>query len=199
MRYSKEHKQQTHKRILQQATRAFREEGLRSVGVSELMSKLGLTHGGFYAHFKNKETLVAEACTYGLGEAVEKLESGVRGAPAGEEARKIIEAYLSEEHRNNPGQSCIIAALAGELCREPNPVRRTFTQGLRAYIDRLATLLPFHARRSREEQAIVLLAGMVGCLLLARVVENQDESDEILRVGREFYLEAFAKKASEQD
>lgn len=198
MRYSKEHKQQTRERILQQATRAFREEGLRDVGVSELMSKLGLTHGGFYAHFKNKEALVVEACAHGLSEAVEKLESGAAGAPVGEEVCKMIEAYLSEEHRDNPGQGCVVAALAGELCREPSPVRRTFTHGLRAYIDRLATLLPFHAPRSREEQAIALLAGMVGCLVLARVVDNQDESDEILRVGREFYLEAFARKGTEQ-
>ncbi|WP_373530880.1 TetR/AcrR family transcriptional regulator [Nostoc sp.] len=58
MRYSKEHKQQTRRRILYQAVHAFREEGLHSVGVSELMNKLGLTHGGFYAHFKNKEALV---------------------------------------------------------------------------------------------------------------------------------------------
>ncbi len=134
--------------------------------------------------------------THGLCEAVEKLESGAAGAPVGEEVRKIIEAYLSEEHRDNPGQGCIMVALAGELCREPSPVRRTFTQGLRIYIDRLAALFPFHVRRSPEEQAIVLLAGMVGCLLLARVVDNQDESSEILRVGREFYLEAFASKAS---
>jgi TetR/AcrR family transcriptional repressor of nem operon len=197
MRYSKEHKQQTRERILQQATQAFREEGLRGVGVSELMNKLGLTHGGFYAHFKNKEALVIEAYAQGLGEAVEKLESGAAGAPAGEEVRKMIEAYLSEEHRDNPGQGCVMAALAGELCREPSPVRRIFTHGLRAYIDRLATLLPFHARRSREEQAIILLAGMIGCLLLARAVDNRTESDEILRVGREFYLEAFARKASE--
>ncbi|MBW4605841.1 MAG: TetR/AcrR family transcriptional regulator [Hassallia sp. WJT32-NPBG1] len=198
MRYSKEHKQQTRGRILQQATQAFREEGLRGVGVTELMSKLGLTHGGFYAHFKNKEALVVEACTYGLSEAVEKLESGAAEAPVGEEVRKMIEAYLSDEHRDNPGQGCVVAALAGELCREPSPVRRTFTRGLRAYIDRLATLLPFHVRRSREEQALILLAGMVGCLLLARAVDNRAESDEILRVGREFYLEAFTRKASEQ-
>jgi TetR/AcrR family transcriptional regulator, transcriptional repressor for nem operon len=198
MRYSKEHKQQTRRRILYQAVHAFREEGLHSVGVSELMNKLGLTHGGFYAHFKNKEALVSEVCAHGLCEAVEKLESGAAGAPVGEEVRKMIEAYLSEEHRDNPGQGCIIAALAGELCREPSPVRRSFTQGLRTYIVRLATLLPFHVRRSPEEQAIALLAGMVGCLVLARVVDNQDESDEILRVGREFYLEAFARKGTEQ-
>ena len=198
MRYSKEHKQETHERILQQATQAFREEGLRGMGISELMSKLGLTHGGFYAHFKNKEALVVEACTHGLGEAVEKLDLVTTGAPVGEEFRKMIEAYLSQEHRDNPGQGCVVAALAGELCREPSPVRRSFTRGLRTYIDHLASLLPFQVRRSREEQAIVLLAGMVGSLILARAVENQAESDEILRVCREFYLEAFATKASKQ-
>ena len=197
MRYSKEHKQQTRGRILHQAAQTFRQKGLRGVGVSELMSKLGLTHGGFYAHFKNKEGLVAEACAHALGEAEEKLGLAAAAAPVGEKVREIIEAYLSEKHRDNPGQGCVVAALAGELCREPSPVRRTFTHGLRTYINRLATSLPFHAQRSREEQAIVLLAGMVGCLLLARTVDNRTESNEILRVGREFYLEAFAREVSE--
>ena len=61
MRYAESHKQETHDRLVSLAGRALREKGPDQLGVAELMRSAGLTHGGFYAHFKSKDALLCEA------------------------------------------------------------------------------------------------------------------------------------------
>ncbi len=63
MRYSKEHKQETHARIVKKAATRLREKGAHGIGVADLMKDAGLTHGGFYAHFDSREALVIERST----------------------------------------------------------------------------------------------------------------------------------------
>ncbi len=49
---------------------------------------------------------------------------------------------------------------------------------------------------AREDDALVLLSGMAGALLLARAVDDPDYSRRILRAARMFYLQAFADAAA---
>ena len=55
MRYSQHHKAQTHQRIIEEASTRFRRDGIGATGLQPLMKALGLTHGGFYAHFASKD------------------------------------------------------------------------------------------------------------------------------------------------
>src|SRR2546430_4873084 len=61
MRYSRQHKGETHNRLLKKAAEEFRRNGVQGTGIAPLMGQLGLTHGGFYAHFGSKNELIAEA------------------------------------------------------------------------------------------------------------------------------------------
>ncbi len=185
MRYSKEHKQQTHQRVIETASHAFREKGIDGVGLSNLMKQLGLTHGGFYDHFPNKEALVTEACTCAFEKSSEWLEHVASHYP-GEEAIKILDSYLSQQHRDNPGDGCILPSLAGDMFRQPDPVRQVFTEGIKRYQNQLAQLLEGKTEDS-QEQAIALLSAMVGCLTLARAVNDPMLSDEILKVGHNYF------------
>ena len=198
--YTKEHKARTRKRIVAEATQAFRARGVAGIGIPELMGRAGLTHGGFYAHFESKDALVAEACAEGFAEAADALlAETVRNAPPGEEMAAIIRAYLSRAHRDHPEQGCMIPSLAADMAHERPPVRSAFTRSLKMYLTQLAAYLPHATPQAAaptgempDENAIVLLSGMVGALLMARAVDDAILSDRILKVARDFYTCSFA-------
>lgn len=192
MPYSKQHKQETHERILRAAGRALREAGVDGVAIGELMARAGLTHGGFYAHFPSKDALVAEACARGMAESGEQLFAVATKAAAqspGEGVHAFVDGYLSARHRDAPATGCMLPALAADVARSPGEVRTAFTTGIEAYLDRLATLL---APGSSRDDALVLLSGVVGAMLLARAVDDEQLSDRILAAARDFYTAAFA-------
>src|SRR5947209_17130097 len=194
MRYSSRHKQETRESILDEAGRAFRAEGVAGTGIAGLMARAGLTHGGFYAHFENKDALVAESCARALGQSTETLGERAAGAPAGDVTRAVIESYLTERHRDSPATGCLMPALAGEIARESPPVRRAFTGAFQDYAARLAEIIAADAVRhdSPVEDALVLASGMVGAMLLARAVDDAALSERILAAARAFYTGAFS-------
>ena len=61
MRYDADHKERTHRKILKNAAREVRAQGLQGPAVAEVMKASGLTVGGFYKHFRNREELLTEA------------------------------------------------------------------------------------------------------------------------------------------
>ena len=66
MRVSREKATENRQKIVETAARLFRERGFDRVGVDAIMEGAGLTHGGFYGHFKSKDDLAAEAVTHAL-------------------------------------------------------------------------------------------------------------------------------------
>ncbi len=173
---------------------------MRGVGIGELMARAGLTHGGFYAHFPTKDALVAQACIHGMTEAGEHLLPPLVGDASDHDAlRGFIRAYLSRSHRDAPATGCMLPTLAADVARSPDEVRGAFTDGLKSYLDRLAPLLPDGSADSAsdpEEEALVLLSGMAGAMLLARAVNDPQLSDHILAAARHFYAGTFAEKSA---
>jgi TetR/AcrR family transcriptional regulator, transcriptional repressor for nem operon len=188
-----EMKQKTHKRIVEEAARQFRAEGIHPVGIAELMEQIGLTHGGFYAHFRNKDALTAEACSEGLAQTQEMLLQVAQKAPAGSQLIAMIESYLSTTHQNHPEAGCVAAALSAEIARSPQEVRTAYTQALQKLLTQIAAFVPEEEAEERNDQALMLFAGMVGTLMLARAVNDPAMSERLLRVNREFYQQAFAE------
>lgn len=191
MRYPAEHKEQTRARIVGAASRSFRRRGGEGIGIAELMKELELTHGGFYRHFGSKEELFGEALSGSLDEMAEKL-----GTVAGEKDRKsglraIIEAYLSPAHCANPAEGCPMAALAPEVPRHPQGVRREYDRALHRYAQRLSRFLPGKTGEERSKNFFVLFAGMAGTLALARSMDDERSRRELLRTARDFYLASF--------
>ncbi|MDR3463258.1 MAG: TetR/AcrR family transcriptional regulator [Beijerinckiaceae bacterium] len=177
MRYPAAETAEKHQRILDEASRLFRERGFAGVSVGEIMKATGLTHGPFYNHFASKQALMAE----GIRHASEKTLTDLRAVPGTGEGRSAYVArYLSADHRDAPGQGCLMAALACEISREPE-VKRSFTLHLKTYIDTFTRHFPWPRKQDARGDAIRMLSSMVGALILARAVDDDVLADEILR------------------
>src|ERR1700756_4909062 len=104
MRYSKEHKLETHARIVKKASVRLREKGAHGIGVADLMKDAGLTHGGFYAHFDSREALVIEAFAYAMDRSMERWKKTFEQIPLDKRLAMIVESYLTPVHRDDPGR-----------------------------------------------------------------------------------------------
>ncbi len=195
MRYPKDHKARTRRRIVETAARAFRAQGLDGVGVADLMAEAGLTHGGFYAHFPSKDALVAEACRHGLDTTIATLDFRARGAPPGEGLRTLVRTYLSRSHRNDAAGGCIMASLAGELARGAPETRHAVTEQLGRLVGVIAAQVRGDDAAARERRALAIAASLVGAIALARVVDDEGLSNEILEAARAFVVDTAAPRA----
>jgi TetR/AcrR family transcriptional regulator, transcriptional repressor for nem operon len=193
MRRSKHETERTHARIVEEAAHLFRAAGIRGTGIDELMRQAGLTHGGFYTHFRNKEALIVEACAAGFAQTQQKLTNAVRIAPADGQLQAIVNGYLSMGQRDHPEDGCVLPTLAAEMARSAPEVRASFTQICRTFLEYLDSFLPATAETHPTDDALTLLAGMVGTMLLARAVDDAELSERLLRVNRAFYSEAFSR------
>jgi TetR/AcrR family transcriptional repressor of nem operon len=178
MKVSREQVTENRKRILDAAARLFRERGLDNVTVAEVMSAAGLTHGGFYGHFDSKEDLINAAMAH--------EPSAHRGRPTLESAGagRYADAYLSRQHRDNVGASCPFSALGTEAARASPEVRHTMTESLRAQIDTLSASSQGTTPQERRRTAIATLSTMIGGIVVARLVNDEHLSDEILAAAR---------------
>lgn len=192
MRYSKEHKQETHARIVKKASVKLREKGAHGIGVADLMKDAGLTHGGFYAHFPSREALVIEAFGYAMDRSTDRWRKMAEQTEPDRRLAAIVESYLTPLHRNDPGHGCAVPALAVEIAREGPKTRKAFAAKLERMIDMLAEQIPGRSRKVARRQAMASLATMMGTLILARASGNDDVSDEILSAGRSALLDGVA-------
>ena len=188
MRYSKEHKLETHARIVKKASVRLREKGAHGIGVADLMKDAGLTHGGFYAHFDSREALVIEAFGYAMDRSTERWRQLAGQAAPQDRLAAIVEAYLSPQHRDNPGHGCAVPALGAEIARESPKTRKAFAAKLEQMIDMMAEQFTADAGKSARQQAMAALATMMGTLMLARIAGSGELSEELLGAGREAVL-----------
>jgi TetR/AcrR family transcriptional repressor of nem operon len=195
MRYSREHKLETHARIVKKASVRLREKGAHGVGVADLMKDAGLTHGGFYAHFDSREALVIEAFADAMDRSTERWRKLAEQTPPDKRLATIVSSYLTPAHRDDPGHGCAVPALGAEIARENPRTRKAFAAKLDQMIDMLAEQIPDLPRKAARKQAMAVLATMMGTLVLARAAGSGEFSDEILAAGRDAALpKAAAKK-----
>lgn len=180
MRYPTGHKESVRATIVTTAARALRRDGLSGVSIPTLMKKAGLTHGGFYAHFKNRDDLVAAAVACAADESSVSVLSDGAG-----DLQATLDAYLSPEHLGHPERGCVLAALGSEGRRQPAPVRRAFAQAARGFIrlvgQKLGRTAPVGAP---TDEAMRLAAQMVGAVVLARLVDDRSLAERILAAAR---------------
>ncbi|MBG4790482.1 TetR/AcrR family transcriptional regulator [Pseudomonas aeruginosa] len=186
MRYPEDHKQKTRRRIVEEAARLFRQDGVGATGLQPLMKALGLTHGGFYAHFKSKDDLVETALRHAAAQLHEIT------APLAEAERPLallIEQYLSPRHRDNPGAGCPLPPLSAELGPRgpPRPPTDSIVR------KRLAMIEASLEGEDAGERAVLLLASLVGALQLSRSVQDEALSQRILEATRKKLLEQMER------
>jgi TetR/AcrR family transcriptional regulator, transcriptional repressor for nem operon len=180
VRYHKDQKRETRRRILEAAGRRLKQDGIDGAGVATVMSDAGLTNGAFYSHFESKEDLVANVLADQLQAQHESLE-GVGHGRAGLEA--FIRFYLSPGHRDEPREGCPSAALLDEIARRPAATRQVFTEELLVTIDEIAARLDNPDAAAARAAALVLFGTLVGTLQLARALNDRGLSDELLAGG----------------
>jgi TetR/AcrR family transcriptional regulator, transcriptional repressor for nem operon len=177
MKVSNEQAAANRERILNEATRLFREHGFDKVGVDALTRAAGLTHGGLYSHFGSKEMLIAQALSHGRAQTAQT-------PPQIKTIADAVSVYLSSAHRDDPGTGCYMAALGCDIHRQSKEVRKAFTEIVRTRVKQIAALLPKRPRRDRESEALATLATMVGAITLARAVDDVELSERILAESR---------------
>ena len=106
MRYSEDHKQATHAKVLKAASRVIRENGPDRIAVAGIMAEVGLTHGGFYAHFASKDDLLVEAIGQMFVEARDNFEALTTNLPPREALTSYLDFYLSTSHRDRRDRGC---------------------------------------------------------------------------------------------
>lgn len=180
MKVSREQASQNRDRVLDVAARLFRERGFDGIGVADLMKGAGLTHGGFYGQFASKEELMAEACARSFDHSAQ-IWSGVAARADGKPLAAVMKGYLSRQHRDNPGEGCVMAALGADAARQGPSLRSAVTEGTRKLLDLFTSVAPGRAKAVQRERAVVAYASMVGALILARAVDDEALSDEILK------------------
>ena len=181
MRYSDTHKEETHKRIVKSAARSFRKHGINGIGVVPLMKETGLTHGGFYQHFKSKDDLIGEAIDAAFQQTLARLQRAADAAPAGQRRRAVIKEYVTADHRDSPSEGCAVAALGTETARLKPSVRERIDKHLEPM---LKMMMEDRKNVASREEAIRTCATAIGALVLARTVRSKELSDEILEAAR---------------
>ncbi|WP_109125675.1 TetR/AcrR family transcriptional regulator [Dyella sp. C11] len=180
MRYDAEHKQKTRSKVLEVAAKAIREEGPDRIGVASVMAEAGLTHGGFYAHFKSKDELVAAAIEQMFEQSRARLKHEMEGREPAAGLSAYIDFYLSKKHRDTRGAGCPMAALASDLPRLPEETRALFADGARRLSDAMAERLDAMGYADPQALARSTVSELVGALSLARIEPDAKRSDAIL-------------------
>lgn len=181
MKVSREQMVENRTRILNEASRLFREKGFDAVSVAEVMKAAGLTHGGFYGHFASKDDLIAETLAHTLNDAA-------RGEF---DFQEFLGSYLSPKHRDNPASGCPTAGLAADTRHQSPPARNVLSKGLRMQIERIGRALPSGADTERRRDAIGIWSAMVGAVILARSVDDAELSKDVLSQTRAWIEESI--------
>lgn len=184
MKVSREQAAKHRTRILETASRLFRERGFEGIGVAELMASAGFTHGGLYGHFSSKENLMTEACTQAFSEK-ESLWLKELSDSQDEPLATITRRYLSDRHRRHPETGCPLASWAIEAARQPKSIRQAFTEGVRRLVNLLADRLGFSSPEERYQKSLATWSTLVGAIVLARAVNDPKLSKDILQSAAE--------------
>lgn len=178
MRVSRQQAAENRKRVIETASRLFRENGFDGIGLKDLMAGAGLTQGGFYKQFASKDELVALATRRAL-ESVSERWSTAAAARPDDSLRAVCEFYLSRGHSAERADGCPIVALGSDAARQGPDVKAVFEEGMLGYLDMVTGWLG----EGREDEAMVVLSTMVGALLLSRAVNDETLSRRFLETA----------------
>ena len=191
MRYEPEHKTRTRDRILRNAARKLRAEGLRGPGVASVMNASGLTVGGFYKHFRSKDELLADAIAEGFSESSEKISSSLQNVSREDRWKELVRAYLSPEHCDHPDSGCPVAALAPEMARAKLGIRKRISGLMKERTEQWVEFMPGRTTTEREQNFLLIFTAMVGAVSVARILTDRADRERVLASVRDHLLQSF--------
>jgi TetR/AcrR family transcriptional repressor of nem operon len=188
MRYEPDYKAKTRQKVLTEAAKTMRTEGVQGMGVANVMAKAGLTHGAFYAHFESKDALIDETIKEMILEARSKFDKVTADHAPGDALRAYVEFYLSARHRDNTQTSCPLPWVAGEVARLGAASRKRYGASIASLTEIIAVRLRALDHADADATASSVVAELVGALALARAVADKAQSDSILGRSRDAIL-----------
>jgi TetR/AcrR family transcriptional repressor of nem operon len=191
MRYGPEHKAESHQKIVKDASRRMRAEGIAGAAVSAVMRDAGLTHGGFYKHFRSKDELLMESLGEAFREIADRLGKAAETSEPGEAWKAIVTAYLSPEHCDHAECGCPLAALAPELARAEKAMKAGIFKELMNYKNRMLPFMPGRRAADRERAFVVIFSTMLGAVGIARILPDRAARASVLTSVRDFLLSSF--------
>jgi TetR/AcrR family transcriptional repressor of nem operon len=191
VRYRPEHKLETRQKIVKDASRRVRAEGLKGAAVSAIMKDAGLTHGGFYKHFGSKDDLLLESLREGFREIEDTLVLAAGQSPPGEAWKAIVRIYLSLELCEHPERGCPLAALSPELARADKRMKRQIVAELVNYKSRMLPFMPGQRTADKERAFFAIFSTMIGAVEIARMLPDRAMREKVLAGTRDFLLRSF--------
>jgi TetR/AcrR family transcriptional repressor of nem operon len=183
MKVSREQAAENRERVIEVASRLFREHGLDGIGIADVMKAAGLTHGGFYGQFRSKDDLIEQACAHALARSARGWQKAADEAE-GDALGALVARYVSPRHRDNPATGCAFSTVAAGAARHGGGLRKVLTEGLKPLVDTLTKVVPGSSRAARRRKALAAMSQMLGAIILARVVDDGALSIEILEAVR---------------
>ena len=191
MRYRPEHKAEVHQKIVRDASRRVRSEGLDGAGVAAVMRDTGLTHGGFYKHFGSKDELLLESLREAFREIADNL-ADIAEQPHPEGAWKaIVKTYLSLEYCDHVEYGCPLPALAPELARADKSMKPRIFEELKKYKSRMLPFMPGQRTADKERAFFSIFSTMVGAIEIARMLPEPMMREKVLASARDLLLRSF--------
>jgi TetR/AcrR family transcriptional repressor of nem operon len=191
MRYPPEHKAEVHQKIVKDASRRVRVEGLNGAGVAAVMRDTGLTHGGFYKHFSNKDELVLESLREAFREIADNLAHTAERSQPETAWKAIVKTYLSLEYCDHAEYGCPLTALAPELARVDKSMRGQILAELVNYKDRMLPFMPGRRAVDKERAFFSIFSTMIGAIEIARMLPEPAMREKVLASARDFLLSSF--------
>ena len=191
MRYRPEHKAEVHQKIVKDASRRVRAEGLNGAAVSAVMRDTGLTHGGFYKHFASKDGLLIESLSEAFRDIGDTLASAAERSHPEAAWKAIVKAYLSLEFCDHAERGCPLTALAPELTRVDKRMRGQIFPQLVSYKDRMVPFMPGRRTADKERAFFQIFSTMVGAVEIARMLPEPAMREKVLATAKDFLLSSF--------
>jgi TetR/AcrR family transcriptional regulator, transcriptional repressor for nem operon len=191
MRYRPEHKVETHQKIVKDASRRVRTEGITGAAVSAVMRDAGLTHGGFYKHFASKDELLMESLSEAFQETADRLAQVAEQCQPKTAWKAIVKAYLSLEVCDHAEYGCPLTALAPELARSDQAMKAWIFEELKKYKSRMLPFMPGQRTADKERAFFSIFSTMVGAIEIARMLPEPVMREKVLTSARDLLLRSF--------
>jgi TetR/AcrR family transcriptional regulator, transcriptional repressor for nem operon len=191
MRYRPDHKAEVHQKIVKDASQRVRAEGLNGAAVAAVMRDTGLTHGGFYKHFASKDELLLESLSEAFRDIGDTLVQAAEQSHPGAAWKAIVKTYLSLEFCDHPERGCPLPALAPELARGDQKMRRGILSQLVNYKDRMLPFMPGRRAADKERAFFAIFSTMAGATEIARMLPEPGMREKVLATAKNFLLSSF--------
>lgn len=178
MRVSRAQAEENRDRVIDVASRLFREHGFDGIGLKDLMKGAGLTQGAFYKQFTSKDDLAALASARAMESATKRWSEAA--ANSSDPLEAVMDFYLSTEHRGEKAEGCPLVALGSDAARQSAEVKQPFEDGIRAHFDVLKNLVGGAGDPEASDKAMAILSLMVGAVTLSRLTQDETLSQGVL-------------------